>query len=61
MSVLQNEIESIRLRTLESEMIIAQHGNYTLLVIQQNPSKEIAGAEETTAAVNETALEEKKE
>ena len=58
---MQNEIESIRLRTLESEMIIAQHGNYTLLVIQQNANKDVAPAVEEAAAVaNDAALEEKK-
>ena len=30
-------MESIRLRTAEYEMIIAQHGNFTLIV-KQNPS-----------------------
>mmetsp|Transcript_16088 Transcript_16088/g.16220 ORF Transcript_16088/g.16220 Transcript_16088/m.16220 type:complete len:126 (+) Transcript_16088:140-517(+) len=33
-----NEVESIRLRTIEYEMIIAQHGNFTVIVTQ-NPSK----------------------
>jgi hypothetical protein len=34
----QNEVESIRLRTIEYEMIIAQLGNFTIIVTQ-NPSK----------------------
>jgi hypothetical protein len=34
----QNEVESIRLRTIEYEMIIAQMGNFTIIVTQ-NPSK----------------------
>lgn len=33
-----NEVESIRLRTTEYEMIIAQIGNFTMIVTQ-NPSK----------------------
>ena len=32
--MLQNEVESIRLRTTEYEMIIAQHGNFTFVVMQ---------------------------
>ena len=35
---IQNEVESIRIRTSEYEMIIAQHGHFTIIVIQ-NPSK----------------------
>uniref|UniRef100_A0A6V1PEV3 Roadblock/LAMTOR2 domain-containing protein n=1 Tax=Heterosigma akashiwo TaxID=2829 RepID=A0A6V1PEV3_HETAK len=31
-----NEVESIRLRTIDYEMIIAQHDNFTLVVIQKS-------------------------
>jgi hypothetical protein len=47
----QNEVESIRLRTAEYEMIIAQHGNFTLCVTQdrdtgaKSEAKGAAGAE----------------
>jgi hypothetical protein len=37
-AVVQNEVESIRLRTFEYEMIIAQQGNFTIAVTQ-TPSK----------------------
>ena len=30
----QNEVETIRLRTTDYEMIIAQHGNFTVTLIQ---------------------------
>jgi hypothetical protein len=33
---LQNEVESIRMITMNYEMIIAQHGNFTLVVTQSN-------------------------
>ncbi|CAM9888602.1 unnamed protein product, partial [Chrysoparadoxa australica] len=32
-----NEVESLRLRTNEQEMIIAQHDNFTLVVVQDDP------------------------
>lgn len=32
--LMQNEVESIRLRTLEYEMIIAQHSNFTIIATQ---------------------------
>ncbi|KAG5192827.1 hypothetical protein JKP88DRAFT_256844 [Tribonema minus] len=32
-----NEVESLRLRTEEHEMIVAQHENFTLVVIQEDP------------------------
>lgn len=32
----QNEVESIRMITKNYEMIIAQHGNFTLVVTQSN-------------------------
>mmetsp|Transcript_14130 Transcript_14130/g.18516 ORF Transcript_14130/g.18516 Transcript_14130/m.18516 type:complete len:123 (+) Transcript_14130:106-474(+) len=31
-----NEVESIRLRTVDYEMIVAQHDNFTLVVIQKS-------------------------
>ena len=30
----QNDVDSIRLRTAEYEMIVAQHGNFTIIVTQ---------------------------
>jgi hypothetical protein len=36
----QNEVESIRLRTADYEMVIAQHGNFTVVVIQEPSGKE---------------------
>ncbi|CAM9377919.1 unnamed protein product, partial [Choristocarpus tenellus] len=33
-----NDVESLRLRTGEHEMIIALHDNFTLVVIQSDPS-----------------------
>mmetsp|Transcript_8854 Transcript_8854/g.9368 ORF Transcript_8854/g.9368 Transcript_8854/m.9368 type:complete len:123 (+) Transcript_8854:49-417(+) len=51
-----NEVESIRLRTVEYEMIIAQMGNFTIIV-SQTPSKS-----DTKAVVEEKKEgEEKKE
>ena len=44
----QNEIESIRLRTVDYEMIIAQQGHFTIVLTQK-----------TSAASD--AVEEKKE
>ena len=44
----QNEVDSIRLRTAEYEMIIAQHGNFTIIVTQDrdpNSGKEKVGIE----------------
>ena len=39
----QNEVESLRLKTKDYEMIIAQHVNFTLMVIQEQ-EKEGGGA-----------------
>mmetsp|Transcript_96291 Transcript_96291/g.274318 ORF Transcript_96291/g.274318 Transcript_96291/m.274318 type:complete len:88 (+) Transcript_96291:344-607(+) len=50
---LQNEVESLRLKTNEYEMIVAQHGNNTLVVIQDTADKE--------HHVGEEEEEEKKE
>jgi len=48
----QNEVESIRLRTNEYEMIIAQHANFTIIATQ-SPSK----VEDAKAAVVEAGKE----
>ena len=53
----QNEVESIRLRTSAYEMIIAQMGNFTIIVTQ---AKIDAVATEAGAA-KEGATEEKKD
>jgi hypothetical protein len=34
-----NDVESIRLRTDQYEMIIAQHNNFTLIVTQEDSTK----------------------
>ena len=47
----QNEVESIRIRTAENEMIISQHGNFTF-VVNQTPHK---------VEQAKVAMEEKKE
>lgn len=39
-SALQNEVESIRMITKNYEMIIAQHGNFTLVVTQSKVKAE---------------------
>lgn len=36
---MQNDVESIRLRTNEYEMIIAQHGNFTIIATQASSNK----------------------
>jgi hypothetical protein len=50
LSYSQNEVESIRMVTKEFEMIIAQHGNFTLVVTQSNvkadPAKGVEGGAE---------------
>ena len=51
-----NEVESLRLKTKDYEMIIAQHSNFTLLVIQEQV-KEVAVEE---AAAGAEGGEEKK-
>ena len=45
MSFSQNEVESLRLKTNEYEMIVAQHGNNTLVVIQDTADKDHHGDE----------------
>lgn len=52
-----NEVESLRLKTTDFEMIVAQHGNFTLLVIQDTEPKAV-GEEEGEGA---EGGEEKKE
>uniref|UniRef100_A0A7S2XUU9 Roadblock/LAMTOR2 domain-containing protein n=1 Tax=Fibrocapsa japonica TaxID=94617 RepID=A0A7S2XUU9_9STRA len=47
-----NEVESLRLRTADYEMIIAQHGNFTLTVLQKS---------QKAMSKKETVVEEKKE
>ena len=44
---LQNEVESLRLKTTDYEMIVAQHAaGFTLLVIQDTSNREEGGEEE---------------
>ena len=49
-STAQNEVESLRLKTSFYEMIISQHGHFTLVVIQMEepevPNKEAAAETE---------------
>ena len=40
-----NHVESIRLRTEEYEMIVAQHGNFTVVVIQDEETDTIESME----------------
>jgi hypothetical protein len=54
----QNEVESVRLKTDLYEMIISQHGNFTLVVIQM---EEPAAVALEAAEVVEGAEGEKKE
>ena len=46
----ENELESVRLKTDNYEMIISQVGNYTLCVMQKPPVEEVAGEGEAAAA-----------
>ena len=60
--MLQNEVESIRLRTNEYEVIIAQHSNFTIIATQ-SPSK-VEASKPGVGAEGEKkdgAAEEKKE
>ena len=41
-----NEVESIRLKTLEYEMVIAQHGNFTVILTQKIQEDEVVSGEE---------------
>jgi hypothetical protein len=47
----ESDLESIRLKTIDYEMVIAQHGNFTMIAIQ-SPAKTTAG---------DVKVEEKKE
>lgn len=42
---LQNEVESLRLKTTDYEMIVAQHGDYSLVVFQDTQNKPTETAE----------------
>ena len=44
----ENELESVRLKTDNYEMIISQVGNYTLCVMQKPPVEEVAEAPAAT-------------
>ena len=46
----ENELESVRLKTDNYEMIISQVGNYTLCVMQKPPVEEVAEEGEAAAA-----------
>ena len=48
--VLQNEIDSIRLRTDDYEMIVVQKLNYTIIVIQESPRALLLRQEQQTIA-----------
>ncbi|GMI12337.1 hypothetical protein TrRE_jg187 [Triparma retinervis] len=41
-----NDVENIRLRTDDYELIAAQHGHFTLIVIQEDPSANLKNANE---------------
>jgi len=41
-----NEVESIRLKTEEYELVIAQHGNFTFVLTQRPEEEEVAVAVE---------------
>lgn len=45
-----NEVESLRLKTRDYEMIVAQHGNFTVVVIQEPPKVAEEAGEEAKAA-----------
>ena len=45
----ENELESVRLKTDNYEMIISQVGNYTLCVMQKPPVEAVEGGEEGEA------------
>ncbi|CBN74959.1 hypothetical protein Esi_0060_0081 [Ectocarpus siliculosus] len=53
-----NDVESLRLRTGEHEMIIALHESFTLVVVQQDPNSNKKVEEEEEGAEGE---EEKKD
>jgi len=55
-----NEVESIRLRTTECEMVISQHANFTMIATQI-PYSKVEVKVDATAEVKTDAVEEKKE
>lgn len=57
----QNEVESLRLKTKDYEMIVAQHGNFTLIVTQQSPNakKRVEEGEKEGEANNAPPVEKK--
>jgi hypothetical protein len=59
--LLQNEVESIRMITKNYEMIIAQHGNFTLVVTQSNVKVEEAKVAVEGGEVKKEGEAEKKE
>jgi len=56
-----NEVESIRLHTSDYEMIIAQHGNYTVVSTQEEVKKVEADKAAAAAAAGAAGEEGKKE
>ena len=62
LSINQNEVESIRLRTNDYEMVIAQHGNFTIIVIQdRDPSVSKADPKGSSAEEKKENESDKKE
>lgn len=62
LSIPQNEVESIRLRTTDYEMVIAQHGNFTIIVIQdRDPSVSKADPKGSSAEEKKENESDKKE
>ena len=58
----QNEVESIRLRTTDYEMIIAQQGNFTVIVTQErDPSALRADPKGVSSEEKKEGETEKKE
>lgn len=54
-----NEVESIRMITNDYEMIIAQHGNFTLVVTQSNEKAEAVKAVEGEKKEGDAGAEKK--
>ena len=62
LSTIQYEVESIRLRTTDYEMVIAQHGNFTIIVIQdRDPSVSKADPKGSSAEEKKENESDKKE
>lgn len=55
----QNEVESIRLRTAEYEMIIAQVGHFTIIV-SQSPAELLKGKDDDEAGEKKDGVAETK-